>query len=815
MNLKRLTLSALTIFLPVTLTAAKTVSVDPEKCVIVLPDSPSTKDETAAEELQLHLKLITGVEIPRAVTGSVPNTSFAFHIAIQPSADEEPLAVQESRWTITARAAWFYGDTSGAGTGALFAVYSFLEEQLGVTWIEPGDAGIAFKRRSTLNLKPGKYRWAPELTFRKIRQTYRQRPAEEPVPARFKPFPEFWHGFRDVANQRAVDDVRWQHRMRMGGGRSGGGHAFAKWWDRFGETQPEYFALNKHGKREPVPLPKAHQTNEWIKICPSNPAVAEQIVKDWMPAKDRLKYVNAGLNDGVENFCECEDCRKLDVRLAEEHTDDLISGRYVYPDGRYVHLTDRYAHLANAVAREVRKHRQDAMVSMYAYLTTLHPPRRVKLEPNIVVHIVPYVVPLDRKITEELIEGWRKAGATEIAFRPNYHFKYHPMPLPLGIEKEMFDVFQVAHANGCISADYDSLMGCWPLTGLADYVLARAIAAPDKDFTHWESRYCSAFGDATDDVRAYFRYWRNEVWESRLKPNLGKLTKAGRTGNFARGLAWAIRSNYSNDCRPEGCDQYYTEQDFDRTDEILQQAASRSLTPEERKRVEQLVLINRHSRLEHGAMYYRGNKGYGHSKALLEFRTTHHKDMNISWPGVFYVEDAWGDLCHLYLTEHLEEYPLPWLKTPFKWRFKVDEDNVGLSQKWQAKDWDATADWKTIRVNVPWSNTYESPHVELKKKLKTYDGVGWYTFRFELPHQLRRKKVFLYLGGVDDNCRVYVNGQLAGEHHSVTPADTDTPFEIQIDQFVDWNAEYQIATVRVEDKGGRGGVHKETWIVTK
>jgi hypothetical protein len=33
--------------------------------------------------------------------------------------------------------------------------YSFLEEQLGVTWIEPGNPGMAFKRQAKLNLKPG------------------------------------------------------------------------------------------------------------------------------------------------------------------------------------------------------------------------------------------------------------------------------------------------------------------------------------------------------------------------------------------------------------------------------------------------------------------------------------------------------------------------------------------------------------------------------------------------------------------------------------------------------------------------------------
>ncbi|MFT5469571.1 MAG: hypothetical protein ACI8UO_004692 [Verrucomicrobiales bacterium] len=773
-------------------------------------------DEWAAEELRLHLKLITGIEMPQINAGAVQDGSFVFHLAQPPAADVKPLATQESRWMITAEGAWFYGDASGAGTGTLFAVYSFLEEHLGVTWIEPGDDGIVFQKQSQLNLKPGESSWVPELVFRKIRQTYRKRPAEEPVPERFEPFPEFWHGFREVANQRVEDDVSWQLRMRMGGSRPGGGHAFSKWWERFGETRIDYFALNKDGKREPVPLAKADHTNEWVKICVSNPAVAKQIVEDWLPAMDRIKYVNAGLNDGVENFCECEDCKSLDVRLEGENAVDFPPGKYALPDGRLAHLTDRYVHLANAVAREVKKHREDAMVSIYAYLTTLHPPRKLKLEPNIVVHIVPYVILLDQKVAKELIEGWREAGATEIAFRPNYHFKYHPMPLPIGIEKEMFDVFQVAYANGSVSADYDSLMGCWPLTGMADYVLAKAMAEPDKDFAHWENQYCSAFGEASEYIKAYHRHWRTEVWEGRLKPNLGKLVNAGRSGNFARGLAAAIRYNYTKDYKPEGCDRYYTEEDFDLAGELLEQAVCQPLTLEEKKRVVQLILFNHHSRLEHGAMHYRGDKGYAYSKALLEFRTTHHKNMNISWPGVFYVEDVWGDACNLVLAKQLEKYPLPWVETGLAWQFRLDPDNVGSGQKWQQLPWEEIKKWDRLRTDFPWNNPYRSEtDPELIAKLKGYEGIGWYATQQTIPNELKGREIYLHFGAVDDSCWIYVNGELVGEHSRENPDERQASFEIQIDKFVNWDLSQQQIVIRVEGKTGSGGISERVWLVSK
>ena len=811
------------IWRPVWVVSKDPVTVAPDRAAIVTPALEELDGdeknrlrvhalyEDAAVELQKHLHLVTGVEIPIHEQSESPSNVFLFKIGMTPDSDTAEFADQESRWLVTSDSACFYGDDAAYGMSVHNAVYDFLEHQLGVTWVEPGDSGIVYPRRPQLTLRPVSQRWVPKLMFRKIRQCYRKRKEEVPLPERFVPFPEFFPSLEEN-NRKTDEDARWQRRMRMGGNRPGGGHAFPTWWDRYGATNPEYFALNKFGKREPVELPKGPKASrEFIKMCPSNPGLAEQIVKNWLPKKDRQKYVNAGLNDGVENFCECENCRKLDIRLGDDPGEDLPPGTFVSPEGEYTHLTDRYVYLANAVAREVRKHREDAMVAMYAYLTTLRPPRELRLEPNIVVQVVPYVIPLDREITEEIIGGWYKAGATQIAFRPNYHFKYHPMPLPIGIEKEMFDVFQLAVENGCISADYDSLMGCWNLTGMADYVLARAIADPGKDFTYWEDRYCSAFGNAAEDIREYFGYWRDQVWEGRLKPNLDRLVTAGRHGNFARGLGWSIRHDYIRGYKPEGCDQYYTESDFDHTDRILQNAAARELTPEERRRVEQLVLINRHSRLEHGAMYYRDSKGYTCARDLLAFRTKHRTDMNMAWTGVFYVEDVWGDVCNLELVKQLGKYTLPWIKTPFKWRFEMDAQDAGLKEAWQEKSWDETADWKPIRVNVYWSNTYESPHVELKEQLKEYDGIGWYSFRFQTPTEMKGREVFLYFGGVDDSCRVYVNGALAGDHME----DGDTPFEIRIDQAVDWDAEYQHVMVRVEDLEGPGGVHKPTWIVSR
>jgi len=788
------------------------VKIDPATAEIVYSslDLSTDKDRDVllprylelAEDLQKHIELITGVRVPILEPDATSSAAFVFKLGVTPESDQTELVERESRYMVTPTEVYFYGYPHFRSMAVQNALYTFLEEELNIRWVQPGDEGIVYPKMSNLELNTGESSWIPALVFRKIRQTFRVRTTEEALPKRLQAFPEYWLSTEEN-NLLAEEDVMWQRRMRMGGSRPGGGHSFVTWWDKYGETHPEYFALTKFGKREPVQLPYRtwKQSREWVKICPSNPDVAAQIVADWLPKKDFQKYVNVCSNDGDNNFCECENCKKLDVLLSGEQFGD--------------NTTDRYVYLANAVAREVRKHRPDAWVTMHAYLSSLPPPRKLKLEPNVVVIIPPYVIPMDPEVIDQVFSGWRKAGATVFSFRPNYHFKYHTMPLPIGIEKEMFDVFQVAYKNGTIAADYDSLMGSWDLTGMADYILAKALVEPEQSFEHWEDDYCSAFGAAADDVKDYFRYWRNQIWEGRLKPNLLKINKAGRVGNFARGLGWSIHMNYIGNYKPEGCDQYYTESDFDITDEILQRASQKTLTADERKRVQELILVNQHSRLEHAAMFYRGNEGYTSSKELLAFRNAHRQDMKMSWGGVFYVEDVWGDICNLSLAKHLEKYPLPWIKTPFVWRFKIDEGEVGMGEKWQDLSWSETADWKSFRVNVPWSNNYESPDVDLKKKLEDYDGVGWYTFPLKIPASMREREVILYFGAVDDHCQVFVNGLLVGSHQSKTPEDKDAPFEIVLNQGIDWDAEFQTVTVRVVDEGGIGGVHKETWLVSR
>jgi len=779
----------------------ETVTVNPAKSEIVIAAGASGEaPASAAAELQKHLKLITGAEISIVAEDQVTKGYYPFYVGIIAPGDETPLKPEEARRRITKDGTYLYGSDERGSPGLDFAVYGFLEEELGVRWTEPGDLGIAVIEQTPLKLKIGAAQWHPEMLLRKIRTSWRpNKNPDQPiqVPAYVKEFADFIRS--PEAHEKLAEDVFiWQKRMRMGAhGTPNYGHAFTTWWKQYGETHPDYFALKADGKRTPEERfssksiytednPRGFQN---IKLCVSNPAVVEQIIENWMaqggPA--RTEWVNVCENDVPPvNYCECAACQALDVPKPGEEP--------------MKHLTDRYVYLTNAVARRAREIDPAAGAVMYAYDRTIDPPRKLKLEPNVAVAMVPTTTELDQ--LEAYYKGWSEAGAKTLLLRPNYHTYFATTVIPPGYEKHMYDVFQTAYKYGARAADYDSLIGFWPITGLSDYVLARTFSDPDKPFEYWTHRYFEAYGPAAPEVEKYFAYWREEVWDKRLHPNLNKIVTEGKYFNFVRGLTWSLGD-------------YYNEEDFDKTDVFLAEAAAQKLTPAQRARLDQLILGNTHARLTFNAITDKGQAQLVAAKKLHAFREAHKNDLNINWIGVCASESHFGDPAKQKIAVNLGEFAMPWLQTGIAWRFKLDPEDVGAKEGWSEMNWEDTEDWEKLRVDSNWENPYRSEtDPDLVARLKDYNGVGWYSIQLVLPSELEGNPVLLYLGSVGGSLQVYINGRLAGSYEDKDPANPSSPVTIDIGPEIDWAQRFQMITLRVDDRGAaKGGINGGVWIV--
>ena len=398
--------------------------VTPSSGVIVLAAQTNGIRNTAAAELQKHVKLMTGTEIPILPAGADTAGKYPFRIGVPAPGDDRPMAPEEARWTVTPEGVYLYGADKLDGT--LFAVYAFLEDMLGIRWIEPGDAGIAFEKQAELKLTPGSFSWVPSLELRKIRTSFRvgQYPVMKPYVAEYAEFLVA----HEPHDRRSLDTLEWQRRMRMGGHSSiNYGHAFTGWWEKYGKAHPEYFALNKYGKRQPEKRVESVDQDPVftaadvaaIKLCPSSTGLVAQIVHDWVAGGKRTPLINVCENDQVWGFCRCADCLKLDGRKPGEPLGEYLTG-----------LTDRYVYLANQVARAAREKDPAAGVVMYAYESFELPPLTQRVEPNVVVAVVPTEV--GKPYLEKLFGGWKAAGATKLLTRPNYPCYYETTAVPMG-----------------------------------------------------------------------------------------------------------------------------------------------------------------------------------------------------------------------------------------------------------------------------------------------------------------------------------------------------------------------------------------------
>lgn len=131
-----------------------------------------------------------------------------------------------------------------------------------------------------------------------------------------------------------------------------------------------------------------------------------------------------------------------------------------------------------------------------------------------------------------------------------------------------------------------------------------------------------------------------------------------------------------------------------------------------------------------------------------------------------------------------------------EWKFKIDPDDVGLSQFWYSSNFDRS-DWVSVEVPGFW---------ERYSNFSNYDGIAWYYKSFEVKQIDKRKKYAILFGGVDDDCGVWLNGEFVGEHRGYSDE-----FYFDVTKFLKQGLNELV--VMVIDHGGPGGIYKPVAIV--
>lgn len=505
------------VFLPAFAASAEFVLFDEQAAIepaplVLFPDVPP-KTREAAVELADYLEKICGArpELIETTPRQLPER--AVWIGYQPALDalfpdlnfnlphpeEILIAANEHHLVVAGRDRWDPDHLMVEGIdekiegkqkeyGTINAIYTFLQDYMGVRWLWPGELGEDVPRRERMAFEPFTFRYHPQIR------------------ARGGAF-----NFSSLSNKGYGRSHQWTRRQRLqlDSLASEGGHAFSDWHERLFKTKPELFALQPDGTRGTHPSPRT------MKLCQSNPAVWEQWLAD-VAAKlekdpTRTEF-NASPNDGWSSgHCVCENCRAWDHPDGEPRLMHWHHYRETRPA-----LSDRHVTFANKLSALLKERYpdKDYHVMMLSYGHSRPAPIAARPAENVIMVSVANFFGrtnlVDRGSTwgtmhRDQFAAWGKL-APRLMWRPN-------TGSPAGWQQGLPDLsaaqtienLQFVAANRCVGIYIDSVWEHWATQGPQYYAMAQLIWAPSKDGRAiLDDYYRRAFGPAAAAVRAYF-----------------------------------------------------------------------------------------------------------------------------------------------------------------------------------------------------------------------------------------------------------------------------------------------------------------------
>ncbi len=372
--------------------------------------------------------------------------------------------------------------------GTVNAVYTFIQDYLDVRWLWPGDLGVDVIERDRIAFAPFEYRYHPPIRHRSgllYLSALRSRSGNSHEWCRF---------------QRLQLDSLFVLPSS---------HGFTDWWERFGESHPEYFALQPDGTRSGYPSPRT------VKICQSNPDVWEQWIDDVekkLEANPNLTSFDAGPNDGWSTgHCVCENCLEWDHPEGE-----LRRFNWQGMAQDYVALSDRDVTFYNHLGRLLKERFPDRklFVRGSAYGHTRPAPIEAVPDDNVLItSVANFLLWSDRvdrgssrsTTHRKQFGDWGKV-APNMGWRPNIT-GWVRRGLPNMQLTSAMDDFRFAAEHDAISVTIDTFPEFWATQGPMYYMLAKLAWDPDQDEQALIADYYQrGFGKAAGTIA---RYWEH------------------------------------------------------------------------------------------------------------------------------------------------------------------------------------------------------------------------------------------------------------------------------------------------------------------
>ena len=547
---------------------------------ILLPASPSTPEQKAADDLAQWLGQMTGARFEISRESDAPHKGKFISIGNtrllaksgskvdEAGLGDEGYAIDEidgnlfliSRSTEppayglqTAARPYI----SYATRGPINAVYAFLEEDLGCRWYSRFSQTIPHK--STLTVRPTKRSYVPKLEIRD--------------PYYWEAFDGTWSLRNRTNSPNASVPVEW-----------GGNKAYALFVhtfsslvpaDQYFKDHPEYFSEH-NGVRDPGQL------------CVTNPEVVKitaDSVKACLRANPSAQIISVSQNDSVP-CCDCPKCRAM-AQAEGSQSGPLLA-------------------FVNAVADEVGKDFPNVKISTLAYLDTFMPPKTIRPHKNVDIQLCtdshawgePFLTIEETEKFQSAMKAWAAIGANIDIWDYTVNFSHYTGPMPnWQVVTDSIRFFANHNAKGVM------LQGNYQTPGTSDGYMRTWVWAKLLWNPSWDTQALMK-----DFVFGYYGKAAQPIWDyEQLQWNLWEKEHHGKLKSPAGG----IRFNMS-----------LFDQDFmTKAKSCFSRAEALADNPETLRRVEEAELQILYAELMQGAETGKPADVAAFKKALDKFET--------------------------------------------------------------------------------------------------------------------------------------------------------------------------------------------------
>lgn len=394
-------------------------------------------ERTAAQELQEYLEQVTGVEIPIFFEDS--NLASAKKIVIGPGSlfkaafPDLNLATLKKDGIVIKTSGDDLYLAGGRPRGSLYAVYTFLEEVVGVRWWTSSETYVPTK--SNLQIPSLDKVYVPQLEYREVHFydpcSSGVFSARSKMNGHFLPIPENY----------------------------GGHYKILGWCHTFNEILPPVEYFDSH----PEWYSLVGGTRTTDQLCLSNPEMKAEFIQralEWIERDPTAGIISISQNDNKKP-CQCSQC----------HAIEREEGSPAGPLIRFV----------NDVAVEIEKQYPDFWVETLAYNHTRKPPEKVKPRDNVIVRLCDIECSFAQTLSDERnaafcrdIKGWSKISKQLYIWDYIANFTNYMMPHPnmqvMGPNIRIFEscntigLFEQGD-RGCAAGDFPELR-VWVLSHL-------------------------------------------------------------------------------------------------------------------------------------------------------------------------------------------------------------------------------------------------------------------------------------------------------------------------------------------------------------